>query len=453
MRLADPARSQVVLIGAAHFDDSNLNDLPSVRNNVQDLHRILTDPARGGLTAASCHVFADPRSPDVVRIADIAEQAEDVLLVYYAGHGLISENGRLLFALSDTSERHREINSLHLDQLRAIFRASPAAVQVLVLDCCYSGRITDPGFMSGPGELAEIEGTYTLASSARDEVSLAPRGARHTAFSGELISLLHNGMAGGEELISLRTVYQQLQIALRKKNFPAPRQLHSETAASLALARNVAFGARVQATPSGPKEVAPLVHDLLTVPELAQDVRGLGRQVRDRQLDLNPRMDAVDALVELGADAAGELAELVRDPALPILMRLRLVHELGTLPDHRETAAAALNAITGHSYGLKNLVELVEYVDSLKDVQRFRRRMIKSWDVPAEVDDHSLWGIVMAGLMAAARLGFEQRLAAALELRGLGRPDHADAVLRGMLTEKSIGLLKEVQVTNLLDAR
>ncbi|MDQ3576972.1 MAG: caspase family protein, partial [Actinomycetota bacterium] len=352
MRLADPTRSQVVLIGAAHFDDPNLNDLPSVRNNVQDLHRILTDPTRGGLTAASCHVFADPRSPDVVRIADIAERAEDVLLIYYSGHGLISENGRLLFALSDTSERHREINALHLNQLRAIFRASPAAVQVLVLDCCYSGRITDPGFMSGPVELVEIEGTYTLASSARDEVSLAPRGARYTAFSGELISLLHNGVTGGEELISLRTVYQQLQIALRKKNFPAPRQLHSETAASLALACNVAFDARVQAPPPPPQEVAPLTHDLLTVPKLEQDVHGLGRQVRDRRLDLNLRMDAVDALVESGVDAAGELADLVRDQDLPILMRLRLMHELGVLPGHRENAAAALSALTGHPYRL-----------------------------------------------------------------------------------------------------
>src|SRR5712691_332422 len=88
-RLPDPDRSRVVLAGVADY--SELEFLPGVANNLWRLQELLTDPGLWGLPAANCTVIAgddDPRSvPRAIRTA--AGAAEDMLLVYYAGHGLL----------------------------------------------------------------------------------------------------------------------------------------------------------------------------------------------------------------------------------------------------------------------------------------------------------------------------------------------------------------------------
>jgi hypothetical protein len=65
----------------------------------------------------------------------------------------------------------------------------------VVLDCCFSGKAA--------GVLGALEG-YVLTSAAREELALAPSGARHTAFTGELIGLLTRGDLDGPPLLTLR---------------------------------------------------------------------------------------------------------------------------------------------------------------------------------------------------------------------------------------------------------
>lgn len=84
MTLPDPARSRVVLIGASRFTDRELPDLPAVRNNLDESAVCLRGIGR-------CMVVADPESPVALvdPVHDAAAEAEDTLIVYYAGHGLV----------------------------------------------------------------------------------------------------------------------------------------------------------------------------------------------------------------------------------------------------------------------------------------------------------------------------------------------------------------------------
>ena len=87
----DSSRSRALLVGATTFGtEAKLDDLPSVRAGVEGLQRLLVDPGPGGLEPTACHTLLDPATPDEfdAALTSCANDAEDTLLVYYAGHGI-----------------------------------------------------------------------------------------------------------------------------------------------------------------------------------------------------------------------------------------------------------------------------------------------------------------------------------------------------------------------------
>ncbi|MEV0056171.1 EAL domain-containing protein [Saccharopolyspora shandongensis] len=245
MRLPDAAESRAVLIGAGHFDDPLLPDLPAVRNNLDSLTEILASPSGTGLPAENCTVVSDPTDLATlgVQLEAIAEQTEDVLLVYYAGHGLVDAKGRLWLALSSTLYQRPRWTALEFTLLRDMLLDTAAKNRVLILDCCFSGRaieaMSDPlSVMSGQ---IEIAGTYTLTSAPANSTAHAPQGATYTAFTGELLDILRNGLPHGPQLLSFSAIYPQLVRALDSRGVPRPVQRGIRTADHLALASNPAY--------------------------------------------------------------------------------------------------------------------------------------------------------------------------------------------------------------------
>lgn len=85
--------------------------------------------------------------------------------------------------------RHR--HALRLDPLAG--RKSRALRRIVVLDCCYSARAF--GAQSSAAAL-EVDGTYLLAAAAETAVALSPPGEPLTAFTGEWLTLMRDGVPG-----------------------------------------------------------------------------------------------------------------------------------------------------------------------------------------------------------------------------------------------------------------
>jgi hypothetical protein len=191
-RFPDPARSRAVLIGASHFTAGpDLRDIPAVEANLTALRQVLTSPDAGVLRPEFCRMRIDPTSADEVgaALSDLAATATDLLLVYYAGHGLVDDRGRLHLALAHTHPHRARWTALPFDILREEIANSAAATRVLVLDCCFSGRaidamIDDQGVIGGQ---LDVAGTYTLTSTTANAPSHAPVGDRFTAFTSALL--------------------------------------------------------------------------------------------------------------------------------------------------------------------------------------------------------------------------------------------------------------------------
>jgi hypothetical protein len=237
--------AQAVLIGTGtHLPRSGLPDVPAVSTTLADLKQALVRQC--GMVDSNVRVLADPLLPlDVGRaVTDSAKQAKDVLLIYYIGHGMVSPSGQFYLATKST-ERDPELlpyTALSYSAVRTSLLQSPARSTVVILDCCFSGMALE-GVLGafGPVDLAQVHGGYVLTSSGRDELALAPAGATHTAFTGELIDLLTRGDPEGPPLLTLRYVYQYLTRVLTARGFPSPQRRASEWIEDLVLAPNPAY--------------------------------------------------------------------------------------------------------------------------------------------------------------------------------------------------------------------
>ena len=252
MRLPDPQRSRVVLIGTSEYDDEKLPDLPAVGRTVSDLATALIDPVYGLVPENHCTVLADEGDIRLIghRLRLAARQAEDLLLVYFAGHGLVGGRRHDLYlALPDSEWVEPEFNSLEYDKLRSAVLDSPAATKVIILDCCFSGRVITDTMADPVSEVlgqVEVDGTYVLTSAHRDQVALVVPGEDHTAFTGRLLRLLRDGVPGGSELLTIDDLYRQLLAKMQADGLPHPQKRGTDSAELLALARNRAYVAPVQ---------------------------------------------------------------------------------------------------------------------------------------------------------------------------------------------------------------
>jgi ribosomal protein L7/L12 len=350
MRAVDPARARIVLVGTPAYDDPGLPGLPAVAHNLMDLAQVLTDPALGGFGAAQV-VVAPPRA-GVAQIGDLlvdaAEQAENLLLFYFSGHGLLGPLRRELYlGLAGTRPDRLAFTALPFDAVRDACLASPATNRVVILDSCYSGRAIGET-LAGDDEAVlgqiQVAGTYTLASAPANRTALSLPGERNTAFTGRMLEFLRAGSAEAGPLISLGDIYRHLWTRLRSEGLPTPQQRGTETADQLGLVRN-AFGAqrrhdRAQPTnpPSvpepGPGPAGESEFDVLIVAAGSQKISVI-KVVRElTTLGLKEAKDLVDNPPQPVLERVGQsAAELVR-------ARLELAGATVAVRSHADPQAA-----------------------------------------------------------------------------------------------------------------
>lgn len=249
MSRPDPERSRVILVGTSKYADEKLPDLPAVVKTITDLRAALTHPDYGLVPPAHCAELIDEGDIRLLgrRLTSAARQAEDLLLVFFAGHGLLGAlRHDLYLGLPDSEWAGPEFNSLEYDKLRSAVLESPAETKIIILDCCFSGRattdaMTDP-VNEGVGQI-EVDGTYVLASAQRDQVALIIRGEEHTAFTGRLLRLLSEGIPGGPEFLTIDDLYRELRRLMKAEHLSEPQKRGTQNADLLPISLNRAFAA------------------------------------------------------------------------------------------------------------------------------------------------------------------------------------------------------------------
>jgi hypothetical protein len=361
MPLPDPRRSAAILIGTDVYDQPELADLPAVANNLQGLRSALTDTAAGGFLIDNCLQILNPSSTRLIseRLLQVAEKAQDTLLVYIAGHGLPDmSSGELYLALRDTNIENLRFTALRYDDLRQLFLHSTrlaAAKRIVILDCCYSGRALPTMSEDQLGGMVDIDGVYIMTSTSENVRALAPLGERYTAFTGQFLNILNEGVPGGPELLTLDSIYHRLDSIMLARGLPRPQKVSRSQIGRLALRRNRAYVDEdlvAAIADSRPTELTYAV-DIVFVIDATASMRGVLDWVKNRSVSFNQDLRSMHRAVgklfdrlrvrvivyrDFLADAAGE--------ALMSTEFLTLQYNRSvTLPDEIERFDAFMQAI------------------------------------------------------------------------------------------------------------
>ncbi|WP_253886494.1 caspase, EACC1-associated type [Actinokineospora diospyrosa] len=231
-----PGTSRAVLIGTSSYSDDRLPDIPQVGPGLAELSRVFVEL---GLVEA-CTVLLDSPSTGALGrgITQAMAGAEDLLLVYYIGHGLIGRAHDLYLGMQDSEPGSPEFGSLPYSALRDRVLDSTAKVKIVVLDCCFSGRAFGTA-MSAPVDDLVIDGTYVLTSAPPNRKSLVLPDEPHTAFTGRLLRLLDGGIPGAGEYVTLDEVYRHLLLTMRGEGLPEPQKRSAKTADQLRIRNGV----------------------------------------------------------------------------------------------------------------------------------------------------------------------------------------------------------------------
>ncbi|MEU9327894.1 tetratricopeptide repeat protein [Streptomyces canus] len=303
VRLPDAVGSRAVLIGVSSYESERLEDLPSVGRGIHALNAAFTHRDRGSFASDRCLVIENPRDQSALAqpLLGAAMAAEDVFLVYHAGHGLIAGQDRELYlALAGTDPDLAEWTGLPYRLIREAFSRTRARSRVLILDSCHSG-LAISGVMSATensiiGQV-DIDGTYVMTSVPAMALAQAPVGDTYTSFTGALLNVLERGIPDGPDLLSMGAVYTELRRLFSSAGLPLPQQASERTAAMIALGRN-----RTGAAGSPADDESPLV----SVEELTEQIREAG--VADVRAAISLAREAVSRrTLRLGADHAETL--------------------------------------------------------------------------------------------------------------------------------------------------
>lgn len=257
LHLVNPQGSRAVLIGTPTHTraDDRLPDVPAVAHNVADLVAVLTDPDLGGLSPKHC--VSTPPDAGLADVGDVlgvaAEEASDLLLIYYSGHGLLDRRGQLHLALAATHPDRLPFTALPYEALRSACLDSDARMKVVILDSCFSGRAIGQVLTAEDQEILgqlDADGTYTLTSAPANRTALVLPGERNTAFTGRLLALLRGGDPSAGPVLTMGEIYRHLRIRAQTENLPLPQQRGTSTADRFGLVRN-----RRPATVPLPEEV------------------------------------------------------------------------------------------------------------------------------------------------------------------------------------------------------
>ena len=129
-----------LIIGNNQYDDPKLAQLKTPAADSQALAKILDDQAIGSFDEVTPLINqTETQVRRAISAFLINKKPDDLVLLYFSGHGVLDDRGRLYLALKDTQVDLLKATSLPSSFVADEMDSCRSKRQILILDCCHSG--------------------------------------------------------------------------------------------------------------------------------------------------------------------------------------------------------------------------------------------------------------------------------------------------------------------------
>jgi caspase domain-containing protein len=228
---------RALLIAVENFEDQEqqeIRNLLAPRKDVEVMRGLLGSPQVGEFDLGP--PCTDERDYELRRrIYDFFATArrDEVLLFYFAGHGMLDDDGALYLAASNTERNRLAVTGIPARFLLDRIRESQSQHVFVILDCCYAARLAE--YFRGPDDEVRLDDQFDGPSagisilSSSSQLQLARESPEQSVFARAVIAGLEDGAAdlNGDGLIHVTELYDFLRRRLEDAgDRQRPRLLH-----------------------------------------------------------------------------------------------------------------------------------------------------------------------------------------------------------------------------------
>lgn len=129
-----------LIIGNNKYDDPKLAQLKTPAADSQALAKVLDDRTIGSFDEVTPLINqTETRIRRAISTFLTSKKPDDLVLLYFSGHGVLDDRGRLYLALKDTQVDLLKATSIPSSFIADEMDSCRSKRQILVLDCCHSG--------------------------------------------------------------------------------------------------------------------------------------------------------------------------------------------------------------------------------------------------------------------------------------------------------------------------
>ena len=199
---------RALIVGIDDYDAAPLNGCV---NDAKAIAAVLSKHGTGAPNFATRILTSPPQNLTRPGLRDAIERlfaAEcDIALLYFSGHGFVRSGDGCIV----TKDAKRNDEGISMTEILGLANKSPVKNRIIILDCCYSGKMGTPAVSDT--KVAQLsEGLTVLTASRESEVAMERNGGG--IFTNLVVAALEGGAADLRGHITPGSVYAYVDQAL-----------------------------------------------------------------------------------------------------------------------------------------------------------------------------------------------------------------------------------------------
>jgi Caspase domain len=193
-----------LVIGVSDYEPG-LNPLPGAARDIDAMQRVLQHPDVGGFDDIKMLSNPEPLAmQEAIETLFSGRTKDDLVLLFFSGHGVKDDNGRLHLATRITRKTLQgeliRATAVPASFVQDIMSNSRSKRQVVILDCCFSGAFAEGWLAKDDGSIdvkSQLggEGRAVLTSSTSTQYSFEQEGADLSTYTHYLVEGIETGAA------------------------------------------------------------------------------------------------------------------------------------------------------------------------------------------------------------------------------------------------------------------